>query len=175
MILNYGFRTAVPTFERRTGTPPGWRRDRNDAMSRDAKYLMHEAQAAWARGWRLTPGRENRRLSPTAEDPVTTPIPKRVEAFLAATIEGEATTVRAAPFGQRHARLNTAAFKMGGYRHLGLAREVAFRALCAAAKGARLPERDIERAFERAWRAGAQRPRPLKDRLLPPPPRGCSR
>jgi len=106
--------------------------------------------------------------------PSRDPNGRRVEKAILAALEGEAATMRACPDGERHACLNKAAYKLGGYAHLGLDRDTAYRVLAAAAAATGLSARDIDRQFSRGWAAGAEKPRNIPDRPLPPLPRGES-
>jgi len=82
---------------------------------------------------------------------------------LAAALEAEAATVRAAADGTRNATLNAAAFSLGQLEAAGLSEADAEAELTAAATAAGLTATETARTFASGWAAGRQQPRDIPE------------
>jgi hypothetical protein len=91
-----------------------------------------------------------------------------LDPYLQAVIEGETAAIRDASEGAGNDTINRAAFKMGGYSHVGLTRADAETAVAAGisvwswAKAA--DERAAWRTFESGWQSGCRLPRAVPER-----------
>ena len=79
----------------------------------------------------------------------------------------ECEEVAACTQGERNHRLNTAAYKMGGYIWAGLSESEAESALLSAALACGLPESESRKTIASGLRAGRMEPREIPERSVP--------
>ena len=87
--------------------------------------------------------------------------------YVVSALNRECEDVAACTQGERNHRLNTAAYKMGGYIWAGLSESEAESALLSAALACGLPEGESRKTIASGLRAGRMEPREIPERSVP--------